>query len=129
MPTRITEIETPPNGATLSHLSPARYQIEDLDHVDATKGNGRQPSVFKVEGSLYLRDAELLERICRSVSLQRGRPLLLDLSELCFLDSDSAAILCRMKREQGVELEGLNLFIKKVIELAEESEKVAKYLK
>jgi hypothetical protein len=37
-------------------------------------------------------------------------------------------VLCRMKREYGVKLEGLHLFVKKVVELAEESEKAARYL-
>ena len=45
-----------------------------------------------------------------------------------FFDSDSAAVLSRIKREQGVNLEGLNLFIEKVVELADESEKARKYL-
>src|SRR5215471_6320601 len=113
MPTKITEIEAPRDEAARSQLSPARYQSGDLDQLNGNKDKAKLATVFKVEGTLYLQDAELLERICRSVSQQRGRPLLLDLSELWFLDSDSAAILCRMKREQGVELEGLSLFIKK----------------
>jgi hypothetical protein len=33
-----------------------------------------------------------------------------------------------MKREQNVRLEGLRLFIEKVVELTEESEKATKYL-
>jgi len=37
-------------------------------------------------------------------------------------------VLCRLKREQGVTLAGLHLFIGKVVELAEECEKAAKYL-
>ena len=35
---------------------------------------------------------------------------------------DVSAVLCRMKREQGVSLEGLNWFVKKVVELADEAE-------
>jgi len=78
-------------------------------------------SRFKVEGTLYLNDAELLEKLCREVAGKTGRPVVIELSNICFLDSKSAAVLCRMKREQGVSLEGLNLFIKKVVELADES--------
>jgi hypothetical protein len=48
-----------------------------------------------------------------------GRTVTLDLADLSFLDSDSAAVLSRLRREQGVRLEGLHLFIQKVIELAE----------
>ena len=116
MPTRITE-------------------IDGLRHATAVAKSGmnggnnaaREVILLKVEGTLYLSDAELLEKICRQIATENGRRVALELSELCFLDSDSAAVLCRMKREQGVRLHGLNLFIKKVIELAEESQKVAAY--
>ena len=52
----------------------------------------------------------------------------LELAGLSYLDSDSAAVLCRMKREQNVSLEGLHLFIEKVVELTEEYQKATKYL-
>jgi anti-anti-sigma regulatory factor len=91
MPTRITQVDEPDEAATR----------------------------LRVEGSLYSADAELLERICRDIRQDSGRAITLDLSDLSFLDSDGAAVLSRMKREQGVMLEGLHLFIQKVIELAE----------
>jgi anti-anti-sigma regulatory factor len=76
-------------------------------------------TLLRVEGSLYLEDAELLEKICRDIGEQTGAPLTLDLADLCFLDSESASVLCRLKREQNVNLEGLHLFIQKVIEITE----------
>ncbi|HEX8146930.1 MAG TPA: STAS domain-containing protein [Pyrinomonadaceae bacterium] len=91
MPTRITQVDEPDRAATW----------------------------LRVEGSLYLADAELLERICRDIRQDSGRTVTLDLADLSFLDSDGAAVLARLKREQGVRLEGLHLFIQKVIELAE----------
>lgn len=96
-----------------------------ITQVENAKSNA---AVLKVEGSLYLADAELLEKVCRDVGSQTGRSVTLDLAGLSFLDSDSASLLCRLKREQGVGLEGLQLFIEKVVELAEESEKAAHYL-
>ena len=120
MPTRITQIEN------------VRDNAKELE------GNGRdqssnsdiesQATVLKVEGTLRLKDTELLEKICRDVSGQTERPVTLDLASISFLDSESAAVLCRMKREQGVKLVGLHLFVGKVVELAEECEKAAKYL-
>ena len=115
MPTRITQIERP-KGET-----PAFKGL-------GKNGDQPTPTVFTVEGTLYLRDAELLERICRDVGKQTNRPVTLELDGLSYLDSDSAAVLCRMKREQNVNLEGLHLFIEKVVELREESEKATKYL-
>jgi anti-anti-sigma factor len=85
-------------------------------------------TVLKVEGSLYLQDAELLERICRDVGAQTDQHLTLDLADLSFLDSESASVLCRLKREQSVTLEGLHLFIAKVIELTEAEAAVSEYL-
>ena len=94
MPTRITQIDTPERAATR----------------------------LKVEGSLYLEDAELLEKICRDIQQHSQLEITLDLADLSFLDSDSAAVLCRLKRERGVKLEGLHLFIQKIIELADEAD-------
>lgn len=91
MPTRITQVDDPGGAAT----------------------------TLRVEGSLYLADAELLERLCRDIRQESGRTVTLDLADLSFLDSDGAAVLSRLKREHGVRLEGLHLFVQKVIELAE----------
>ena len=85
-------------------------------------------TLLKVEGTLYLQDAELLERVCRDIGQQTGKPLSLDLADISFLDSDSASVLCRLKREQNVSLEGLHLFIAKVIELTEAEATVSEYL-
>ena len=81
MPTRITEVTTPEGERT----------------------------TLRVEGTLRLKDAELLENICRDLKRQSGRSVTLDLSDLCFLDSDSAHLLCRLRAEQGVSFEGLHL--------------------
>jgi len=92
------------------------------------KEAGGQQMVLKVQGSLYLEDAELLEKICRDVQGDTGCQLKLDLADLAFLDSESAFVLCRLKREQGVILDGLHLFIAKVIELTEAEAMVTQYL-
>lgn len=76
-------------------------------------------TLLKVEGSLYLEDAELLEKICRDIGEQTEARVTLDLADLSFLDSESASVLCRLKREQNINLEGLHLFIQKVIEVTE----------
>ena len=129
MPTRITQIESPTNEASaLNDIVGNGDQPDSSNPEIATRDAGTVPTVFKVEGTLYLRDAELLETICRDVSEQTKRPVTLELDGLSYLDSDSAAVLCRMKREQNVSLKGLHLFIEKVVELTEECEKATKYL-
>ena len=95
-------------------------QKECFNHPRENGARGRNcDTLLKVEGSLYLEDAELLEKICRDIAEQTGTQLTLDLADLCFLDSESASVLCRLKREQNVNLEGLHLFIQKVIEITE----------
>jgi anti-anti-sigma regulatory factor len=114
MPLRITQQECSNAGACLKGKS--SEQVGDLQ------------TVLKVQGSLYLEDAELLEKICRDIGSETGRQLTLDLADLVFLDSESASVLCRLKQEQGVTLDGLHLFIEKVIELSEAEAMVAEYL-
>jgi anti-anti-sigma regulatory factor len=120
MPTRITQVDNVSAEARTFKVGGKDDQLNSLD-IDC------QATILKVEGTLHLRDAELLEKICRDVGLQSGRPVTLDLASISFIDSDSASVLCRLKREQGVRLEGLHLFIGNVIELAEAAEKAAKY--
>lgn len=94
----------------------------EADQIDTKE------TVLKVEGCLYVQDAELLEKICRDIRNDTGHGLKLDLEDLSFLDSESASVLCRLKREQDVTLEGLHLFIAKVIELTEAEAMVSGYL-
>ncbi len=95
MPTRITEVKTPDTSRT----------------------------TLRVEGTLRLEDAALLEQICLDVKQRSGKSVTLDLADLCFLDSDSAHLLCRLRAEQDVSFEGLHLFVQRVIEMAEQNEK------
>ncbi|HEV3469669.1 MAG TPA: hypothetical protein VG148_10135 [Pyrinomonadaceae bacterium] len=84
-------------------------QIEEL--------NGRG-AVLKVEGSLTLEDARLLEKVCRELRERRGRGVRINVAGLSFLDDESASLLCRLKGLPGVELEGAHLFVMEVIERA-----------
>ncbi len=129
MPTRITQVESPTNEASALDDIVGNGDQHDSSHPESvTRGPGTVPTVFKVEGTLHLQDAELLEKICRDVSDRTKGPVTLELDGLSYLDSDSAAVLCRMKREQNVSLKGLHLFIEKLVELTEECEKAARYL-
>jgi anti-anti-sigma regulatory factor len=119
MPLRITQQE---------YNNDRQSAEAEKDRGEETERPQNLETVLKVQGSLYREDAELLEKICRDMRDETGRHLKLDLADLTFLDSESASVLCRLKREQGVALEGLHLFIKKVIELTEAEATVAEYL-
>lgn len=115
---RITEIKSGTKNSTVKGGA-AQPQSNPSDPLTPAPKAAR---CFKVEGALHLKDAELLERICRQVSDESGRPVMIELNDVCFVDSESATVICRMKRENVVTIQGLNLFIKKVIELVDESE-------
>ena len=108
---RITEILE----SNLNATSPQDPEEQSKTVMNAA----HDPRVLKVEGTIHLRDAELLEQICSDLFHETDRPLIIELSEISFLDTPSASVLCRMKRQKGIEIKGLNLFIKKVIELSD----------
>jgi anti-anti-sigma regulatory factor len=118
MPIRITVIGPRNETFDLKRGTPEHHSHS----ADALASSAKPPTTMKVEGSLHLQDAELLERTCREVSEQTGQTVVVELNDICFIDSASAAVLCRMKSEQGVKFQGLKLFIKKVLELADESD-------
>jgi anti-anti-sigma regulatory factor len=75
---------------------------------------------IKVEGALTMADAELLEAICDELCEHSDSGVSIDLADITFLDSESASALCRLKG-RGISLEGLDLFVQKVVELAEKN--------
>ena len=91
MPTQITQIEDTESGKT----------------------------VLRVEGSMTLEDALLLEKIALDMRGKIGKNLTLDFAGLNFLDSESAPILRRLEREHNFEIEGLMIFLQKIIKETE----------
>ncbi len=91
MPTQITQIEDTKSGKT----------------------------VLQVEGSMTLEDAILLEKIALDIRGKTQKKIMLDFSDLNFLDSESAPILKRLEREYNFEIEGLMIFLQKIVEETE----------
>ncbi len=85
-------------------------QIEDIE---------RGKTVLRVEGSMTLEDALLLEKIALDMRGKIGKNLTLDFANLNFLDSESAPILKRLEREHNFEIEGLMIFLQKIIKETE----------
>lgn len=88
MPTKITEIEDTERGKNL----------------------------LRVEGSMTLEDAVLLEKIALEMRGKSGRNITLDLADLDFLDSEGASVLKRMEREHGFEIEGIEFFLQTAVD-------------
>ena len=76
-------------------------------------------ALLRVEGTLGLADAELLEQVCTDLKEQTGASVTLDLTDISFLDQAGAEVLARLRHEQEVSLQGLHLFDRQVMEIAE----------
>jgi anti-anti-sigma regulatory factor len=77
--------------------------------------------VLRIEGSMMREDAILLEKIALDLRQVRGRNLTFDLSDLNFLDSESAPILLQLEREKGFEIEGIEYFLQTIVNDAEKN--------
>ena len=86
-----------------------------ITQVDGIAG---RITALRVEGSLRLADAELLESTYLKLQATQKSPITIDLAGTNFLDSDSASVLCRLKH-RGVELIGLHYFAQQIIQAAE----------
>jgi len=74
-------------------------------------------TTLRVEGSLYKEDAEVLASTYTDLAGQAGK-IAIDLSNINFIDSESASILLRLQ-ELGVELVGLHFFVQRILQTAE----------
>jgi hypothetical protein len=81
-------------------------QVEDAE---------RGKMILRVEGSMTLDDAVLLEKIALDLRRQLDENLTLDLADLYFMDSDSAPVIKRLEREHGFEIEGIEVFLQNVV--------------
>ena len=81
-------------------------QLEDVE---------RNKTVLRVEGELMHDDAVLLEKIALDLRSQNDKNLTLDLADLNFMDSEAAPIVKRLKEEHGFEIEGLQIFLQKIV--------------
>jgi anti-anti-sigma factor len=89
-------------------------QITQLDE------EGGAHTTLRIAGSLTLADAELIARICAGLHAQRDVRITLDLGDLDFLDSESAAVLARLQEQHGVALDGVHLFVQQLIDQTEQ---------
>mgnify|MGYP003577161218 CR=1 FL=1 len=78
-------------------------------------------ALLRVEGSLRLADAEVLEEAYMDLRQKHSGLIGIDLSNTNFLDSESASVLRRLQ-DQGAQLLGLHFFIQRVIEAAENAQ-------
>ncbi len=88
-------------------------------HITQIEDTGSGKTILHVEGSMTLDDAILLEKIALDIRSKTQKNITLDFSDLNFLDSESAPILKRLEREYNFEIEGLMIFLQKIVEETE----------
>ena len=88
-----------------------------ITQLEGRVAGGR--ALLRVEGTLGLADAELLEQVCIDLKAQTGASVTVDLADISFLDHAGASVLARLRREQEVNLQGVHFYIRQVIEIAE----------
>lgn len=86
--------------------------------IQSENGNTGQ-TILRVEGEMLIDDALLLEKIVLEMLDTPSKRITLDLADLDFLDSESAAVLRRIQAEQGIEIEGMEIFLQSAIDSAE----------
>ena len=60
-------------------------------------------------------DAILLEKLAHCITGESGNKIVIDLADLDFLDSEAAPILRRLDRLEGFSIQGMEIFLKTVI--------------
>lgn len=85
-------------------------QIDDTEH---------RRTILRVEGEMMLDDALLLERIASDVQTELDTCVTIDLADLDFLDSESAAVLRRIDQHIGFRIEGMETFLQTAVNAAE----------
>ena len=88
-------------------------------HITQIEDNEHQRTVLRVEGDMLLDDALLLERIASCIQADQDTSVTIDLSDLDFLDSESATVLRRLDSRIGVRIEGIETFLQTAVNTAE----------
>jgi len=72
--------------------------------------------VIRLEGSLCGEDARLVERLCAEAASRPDPRVVVDLNGVTFLDQASAAVLRRLRADEGVTFRGCCLFNERAID-------------
>ena len=85
-------------------------RISQTDEPEANR------TILRVQGSLRREGAQWLEQQCTGWLSGAGRRLVIDLTEVTFLDEAGAVVLRRLQQHPSVSLVGCQLFTRQMIE-------------
>jgi anti-anti-sigma regulatory factor len=84
-----------------------------ISRTDAPEANR---TILRVQGSLTQEGVDCLERECSRLLHRTGRGVVIDLTEVTFLDEAGAVVLRCLRRHPCVSLVGCELFTRQMIE-------------
>jgi anti-anti-sigma regulatory factor len=87
-----------------------------ISRTDEPKANR---TILWVQGSLTREGAHWLERKCSCLLHRAGREVVIDLTEVTFLNEAGAVVLRSLRRHPSVSLVGCQLFTRQMIEAVE----------
>jgi anti-anti-sigma factor len=70
-------------------------------------------TILRVEGEMLLEDAQLIKRIIASGG--DSKPVSVDVADLDFMDSEAASVLKHLRDEDGVEIQGIEIFLQSIV--------------
>jgi anti-anti-sigma factor len=88
-------------------------------HIKQIDDTENSRTVLRVEGEMTAEDALLLERIATGIQTETQTRVTVDLADLDFLDSESAAVLRRLDQQTGISIEGVETFLQTAVNVAE----------
>jgi anti-anti-sigma regulatory factor len=84
-----------------------------ISRTDAPEANR---TILRVQGSLTREGTDWLERKCSCLLRGASRGVVIDLTEVTFLDEAGAVVLRRLRQHPSVSLVGCQLFTQQMIE-------------
>ena len=84
-------------------------------HIHQVRDDERGLNILRIDGDMLLDDALLVERIARSLHQESDEPVLVDLADLDYIDSDAASVLRKLSSDDGFELVGIEIFLQTVV--------------
>lgn len=88
-------------------------QITQIDNAESGL------TTLRVEGDLLPDDARVIESIANGIRSETGNRVLIDLADLDFLDSETAPLLRRLDEREGVDIQGVEIFLQTVVNQVE----------
>jgi MFS superfamily sulfate permease-like transporter len=95
---------------------PGRVQVPMTLRISQFEDQETGIPVLKIEGALTFSQIDLLEQAYREIRTKKPGKLILDVSELTFVDFESADVIRRIKKKAEIILRGCGLFTSEVIE-------------